>query len=103
MSETIDRAVDILTREMKPRKIILFGSTARGDAGPDSDLDLIVVIDHVDSRIAEMRRASALLSSLGVPVDVLVYSQAEVDEWGTVTNHVINEALLDGRVIYDAA
>ena len=102
-SETIDRAVEILKREMNPRMVILFGSTARGEAGPDSDLDLIVVLDHVDSRIGEMRRASALLASLRVPVDVLVYSQAEVEQWGSVTNHVINEALLDGRVIYDAA
>lgn len=103
MTETIDRAVEILKREMNPRKIILFGSTARGEADPDSDLDLLLVLAHVGSRINEMRRASMLLASLKVPIDVLVYSEAEVTEWGSVTNHVINEALLEGRVLYDAA
>src|SRR5713226_8293137 len=99
MAQTIDRAVEILKREMNPRRIILFGSTARGGAGPDSDLDILLVLDRVDSRIGEMRRASALLAPLKVPIDVLVYSQAELEEWGSVTNHVINEALLDGRVV----
>lgn len=103
VAESVDRAVEILAREMSPRKIILFGSSARGTSDPDSDLDLLVVLDHFDSRIGEMRRASALLAPLKVPTDVLVYSEAEVELWRTVTNHVIHEALLEGRVVYDAA
>lgn len=103
MTENVARAVEILAREMKPRKIIVFGSTARGEAGPDSDLDLLVVMEGFESRLGEMRRASALLAPLRIPTDVLVYSEAEVEHWGGVTNHVINEALLEGRVVYDAA
>lgn len=103
MTETIDRAVEILKKEMNPRRIILFGSTARGEDGPDSDLDLLLVLERFDSRVGEMRRASTLLAPLNVPIDILVYSEDEVREWGSVTNHVINEALLEGRVLYDAA
>jgi predicted nucleotidyltransferase len=103
MTDTLQRAVEVLAREMKPRKIILFGSTARGEAGPDSDIDLLVVLERLDSRFAEMNRASALLASLRIDADVLVYSQSEVEQWGEVVNHVINEALLDGQVVYDAA
>lgn len=103
MTETLDRAVEILAREMKPRKIVLFGSTARGEAGPDSDVDLLVVMDRFDSRFAQMNKASALLARLKIDADVLVYSEAEVEEWGGVVNHVLNEALLEGRVLYAAA
>jgi predicted nucleotidyltransferase len=88
---------------MDPRRIVLFGSTARGDVGADSDLDLLVIVDRFDSRFAEMRRASALLAPLKVPFDVLVFSVDEVAEWGDVVNHVLNDALLDGRVVYEAA
>ncbi|MEX2458039.1 MAG: nucleotidyltransferase domain-containing protein [Actinomycetota bacterium] len=100
---TVDRIVEILATQMHPRRIILFGSTARGDAGPESDIDLLLVLDEFESRFAEMRKAARLLARLRVPVDVLVYSSKEVEEWGDVVNHVINEALLDGRVVYDAA
>lgn len=99
----MDLAVEILAREMHPQKIILFGSTARGEAGPDSDIDLLLILDAFESRFAEMTRASRLLAHLRVPIDVLVYSAKEVEQWGDVVNHVINEALLDGRVVYDAA
>lgn len=99
----VTRAVQILSREMKPRRIVLFGSTARGEAGPESDIDLLVVMDGFESRFAEMNRASRLLAPLRTPVDVLVYSQEEVEQWAGVVNHIINEAMSEGRVVYDAA
>jgi len=98
----VERAVEILAREINPRKIVLFGSAARGDWGPDSDIDLLVVLDRFDSRVDEMNRASGLLAPLRVPTDVLVCSAEEVRDWGHVVNHIINEVFLDGTVVYDA-
>ena len=98
----VERAVEILAREINPRKIVLFGSAARGDWGPDSDIDLLVVLDRFDSRVDEMNRASRLLAPLRVPTDVLVCSVKEVRDWGHVVNHIINEVFLDGTVVYDA-
>lgn len=102
-SAIVGRAVDILSREMNPRRIVLFGSTARGEAGPESDIDLLVVMDGFESRFAEMNRASRLLASLRVPVDVLIYTVDEVEQWSGVVNHILNEAVRSGRVVYDAA
>ncbi len=99
----VEEAVEILAREMKPKKIILFGSTARGEAGPHSDIDLMVILDHFDSQFDEMVRASKLVGPLKANLEVLVFSAQDVEKWGDVVNHVINEALLDGRVVYDAA
>lgn len=103
LPEVIESAVGLLADEMKPRMIVLFGSAARGEMTEGSDIDLLVVLDGFDSRRVEMARAAKLLVRLPVPADVLVYTETEVEEWGGVVNHIINEALLDGRVVYEAA
>jgi predicted nucleotidyltransferase len=55
-SETIDRAVRLLVEAVHPQKIILFGSFARGDETPDSDVDLVVILPSVDNHFSEMVR-----------------------------------------------
>lgn len=86
-----------------PAKVILFGSHARGDAGPDSDLDFLVVEREVDDRHAEMVRLSRALRPLGVPVDVLVVDERYVEEWGGVEGTMIHAALTEGRELDAAA
>src|SRR5713101_1398588 len=54
--DEIRAAVAILVREAQPERVILFGSYARGDAKPDSDLDLLVVEREVRHQQAEMAR-----------------------------------------------
>jgi type I restriction enzyme R subunit len=103
LSPVIKSAIEILARELKPKKIILFGSAARDEMNEESDIDLLVVKDQFASRFREISRASRLLAQQKIPADVLVYSSSEVEQWGDVPNHVINEALLDGRVVYEAA
>jgi hypothetical protein len=60
----------------------LFGSHAREDARAISDLDFLVIEQTVSDRHAEMVRLRSALHDLCRPIDVLVYSQAQVDEWG---------------------
>lgn len=86
-----------------PARVILFGSHARGDAGPDSDLDFLVVEREVDDRHAEMVRLSRALRSLGVPVDVLVVDERYLEEWGGVEGTMIHAALTEGRELDAAA
>ena len=54
-----------------PEQIILFGSYARGDFRPDSDLDLLVITDEVASTRAEAARIYGVLAGIGVPIDVV--------------------------------
>jgi predicted nucleotidyltransferase len=102
-SETIAKAVRLLVEAAHPEKIILFGSQARGDAGAGSDLDFLVILPTVASRRAEMVRLQRALASLRVPVDVLVYSSRDLEDWGHVIGHVLNEALTEGTILHDAA
>lgn len=83
--------------------MILFGSAARGKRNEDSDVDLLVVADRVESRHRDLVRLNRTLARLQVDVDVVLYSEDEVDDWRHVVGHVINEALVDGIVVYDAA
>ena len=55
-----------------PEKIILFGSYARGDYSPDSDLDLMVVMQNIQSSREESTRLRRALRGLLVPIDILV-------------------------------
>jgi predicted nucleotidyltransferase len=84
-----------------PVRVILFGSHARGDAGPRSDLDFVVIEPHVASRHAEMVRLRRVLRGMRMPIDVLVYSDEHVADWGDVPGTVLHAALNEGRVLVD--
>ena len=80
-------------------KVILFGSHARGDPRPDSDLDLLVIEPELKSRRAESARLREALGNLGVPVDLVVVPESHVDEWGHFEGTMLNDALSEGRVL----
>ena len=94
-----------IVREVNPRKVVLFGSHAKGDARPDSDLDFLVIEDGPfnaqRSRRAEMARLWMLFPDVRIPIDFLVYSSEEVAKLVTSQNHVIHHAMSDGRVLYE--
>jgi len=99
--EQIDAAVAILVREARPERMILFGSYARGDAGPDSDLDLLVVEREVRHPHAEIARLRHALSPLRIPVDLLVTDTKRLSSsWAHFPGSYLYDALREGRVLY---
>jgi len=103
--ELLKEMTETIVREIKPRKVVLFGSYARGTARPDSDLDFLIVEDGPfnakRSRRAEMAQLWMLFPNIRIPIDFLVYSSEEVSKYGSSKNHVIHHALNDGRVLYE--
>lgn len=85
-----------------PARVVLFGSHARGDSGPDSDLDFLVIERDVPDRHAEMVRLGREVRSLGVPIDIVVVSETYAAEWANVKNSVVHAALTDGRELAGA-
>jgi uncharacterized protein len=83
-------------------RVILFGSHARGDAGPGSDLDLLVIEPEVTHRNAEFVRLRRALGEIGAPVDLILYGESHVEEWGGVPGTLIHQALREGRVLAGA-
>jgi predicted nucleotidyltransferase len=99
MNAAIQKALRILIETARPERVILFGSHARGEALPDSDIDLLVIEDQVEDRAREMVRLRRALRPLRVPVDLLVYSSADVERWGGQPGSALYAALHEGRVI----
>ena len=77
LAEIVRRLIEAL----HPERIYLFGSRARGDAGPDSDYDLMVVVPQLTEpayRLAQ--RAHSVLWGLGTGADILVWSREAFDD-----------------------
>ncbi|MCE5229932.1 nucleotidyltransferase domain-containing protein [bacterium] len=96
----IDQAVNELLVAAPGSKVILFGSWARGDAKPDSDVDLLVIQQNVPDRHAEMTRLARLLGEKLIPADVVVLSQDQYDHWKDTPNTLAWRAAQEG-IIYE--
>lgn len=96
--------VQTIVREVSPEAIILFGSRARGDARPDSDVDLLVVesepFSPQRSRRKEAARLHMALRGLALSKDILLYSRDEFNHWKNSLNHVVGRAHREGRVLH---
>lgn len=89
-----------LVDQFHPERIILFGSQARGDAGSDSDIDLLVVMAEVDGVRRLTAQMLASLRGVPVPVDLTVTTLGRVARYGTLVGTILRPALLEGVTIY---
>ena len=78
VQETIEEMKRRIVEEIHPQKIVLFGSYARGTAGPDSDIDLLIVLQTVVSKRKTAVEIYGLLAGMGIPKDVIVVTPEEV-------------------------
>ena len=106
-TRTVKPAVlrDIVRRVVqaaRPGRIILFGSAARGAIGPDSDVDLLVIKAGRYDRWRLTTTIYRHLRGKGAPVDVVVVTLEEVEEYGDSPYLVIQPALREGKVVYGA-
>lgn len=96
---TIIEAGRRLSEAAPGARVVLFGSHARGDAGPRSDLDFLVVEREVENTAMESVRLDRTLRGLGVAADVVVVRERDLEEWRNVRGSLVHAALADGRVL----
>lgn len=99
----IRELVNRIVAAANPDRIVLFGSRARAEHRPDSDIDLLVI---QKSHLPRHRRSVPIYAALaGLPVEVdwevIVYTPAEVAEWSAVPQAFVTTALREGRVLYE--
>jgi predicted nucleotidyltransferase len=98
----IDEIIERIKTGYEPEKIILFGSYAKGTAGPDSDVDLLIVKETDDRRIDRWVEVKRILRGLTsrIPISPLVYTPAELEERVVIKDYFILEVLEEGKVVY---
>lgn len=99
--DLIDYVARTIVERFQPERIILFGSHARGDAGPDSDLDLFV---EMESDLRPPERAiliDAAFSHRRWPMDVLVYTPEEVGRLRHVNGALLQTIEKEGKLLYE--
>jgi predicted nucleotidyltransferase len=102
--EWMPEVVERIVKGFDPLRVILFGSRARDAAGPDSDLDLLVVMpDGIEDErrvTVEIRR---LLRDMPVAKDIVVTTPEEIERRGDLVGTVLRPALREGKVLYERA
>jgi predicted nucleotidyltransferase len=97
LQDVVRRIVDAA----HPEKIVLFGSHARGAARPDSDLDVLVIADSREPRYRRSAPLYGALSDVLVPMDIIVYTRSEVEEWRGVPQAFVTTVIREGKVLYE--
>ena len=98
----IEVMVKAIVDEYRPEKIILFGSAARGETGPDSDVDLFIVKDDQRPRHERGVAVRRILENVDyrLPLDILVYTPKEVDYRLWLGDFFVKRVMREGVVLY---
>ncbi len=100
VQDVIDRMVRRIIRRFHPERIILFGSHARGTAGPDSDVDLLVVVAAGRSKREKQLEIRLALRDFRIPKDVIVSTPEEFAWRKDVVGTIEHPAVREGKVLY---
>jgi len=96
----IERMVARIVKKFHPQQVILFGSHARGEAGPDSDVDLLVVMEYEGAARDQGLEIRVALHDILVPKDIVVTSPEDFAWRKDVVGTIEWPASREGRVLY---
>ena len=96
-------ATERLVRKFHPRRVILFGSDARGMADERSDVDLLVICPVEGNRRSLMVEMDRALRGLDCAIDIVILTPDEFEEDRHIPGTIARPAWREGRVLYEAA
>lgn len=99
-AKVIDQLIREIVNAVQPLRIVLFGSAARGSLGPDSDINVLVVMPEGTHRRKTAQQLYRDVTGLGVPFDVLVATPADLERHKDNIGLIYRTILREGRVVY---
>ena len=102
VQKKIEEMVRRIVERFHPEQVILFGSYARGQAGPDSDVDLLVVMPVHGSRRSAQLQVRLALHDIRLPKDVIVVTPDQFERQRDIPGTIVRPAFLEGKVLYAA-
>ena len=100
-AELLQSIVQRIVTGLHPQKILLFGSYAYGLPSPDSDLDILVIMQTTERPAERILAISRLLRPRPFPMDILVRTPDEIAEAVKQNDPFIQEILSRGKVLYE--
>lgn len=97
----LDHIVKTIVERFNPRRIVMFGSYATGNAGPDSDLDLLLEMETELSKPYREIEVHRLFRNRGWAMDVFVYTPEEVRTWRDSVGSIVHTAEAEGTILYE--
>ena len=88
-----------IAERLSPQKVILFGSHATGRASPDSDVDLLIIIDRPAGSDASLQIKRAI--DYNFPLDLIVYDTKRVKQRLAAGDWFLQDAIEGGKVLYE--
>ncbi|MBI5366504.1 MAG: nucleotidyltransferase domain-containing protein [Planctomycetes bacterium] len=98
--ETLREWVRRVTEAVQPVRILLFGSAARGEMRPDSDLDILVVVEEGADRRGTAKRVYRHRIGFSCAVDEVVATEADLARYGDNFSLVLYPATREGKEIH---
>ncbi|GAB4421634.1 MAG: hypothetical protein Fur0044_19220 [Anaerolineae bacterium] len=99
--QRLNEIVHRIVAELAPHKIILFGSYSYGNPTPDSDVDLLVIMETSERPADRYLAVSRLIRPRPFPVDILVKTPAEINQALTHGDFFIQEIVTRGQILYE--
>jgi predicted nucleotidyltransferase len=100
VEEVIDRMVRRIVRQFRPERIILFGSHARGEAGFDSDVDLLIVMPVQGSKREKRIEVRLALHDIELAKDIFISTPEEFERRKDTAGTIEYPATREGKVLY---
>jgi len=99
-TNTLNQLVQRIVEIVDPLKIILFGSAVRGDMGPDSDIDVLVVMPEGVHRRKTAQLLYREIRGLGVPFDILITTPQNLEKHKNNIGLIYQTILREGKEVY---
>lgn len=99
-SNKVDELVRRIVKEVHPLRIILFGSAARSEIGPSSDIDVLVVMPEGSHRRRTAQLLYERISGIGIPFDIVVATPSDLKKHANNIGLIYRTILQEGREIY---